>query len=253
VNPVLEDILQSRLVRSSTGAVRELSGEVSYEEGLWLQNLIEECEAVKTLEIGLWFGVSALFICEAIANKPGARHIVMDPNQFRDCANIGLDNMKAAGYADILEFYDRSSHIVLPKLEEKGTEIDFAFLDGSHLFDYTLLEFFYIDRMLKVGGIIAFDDFNMPGVQRVCRFVSTNRSYRVVESIEAQINWKQRIKYGVVKSVCQASPSLRKLIRLELQDPDIDRGLMPGARYMAFKKIAHDSEENRPWHFYRDF
>jgi len=250
MNPVLEEILRTRRVKSPVGEERELNSEISLEEGILLKRAIQEIQAVQTLEIGLWYGISTLFICEEIAHKPGARHIVMDPNQYRDCGGIGLNNIKAAGYADLIEFYEQSSHIVLPQLEAKGIKIDFAFVDASHLFDYTLIEFFYIDKLLRTGGIISFDDANMPGVQKVCRFISTNRNYKVFDCQPPGATWKQKLKYDVVARACRALPPLKKLIRPELQNPDISHGLIPGARYVAFRK---ESDDTRPWRFYRDF
>jgi len=35
---------------------------------------------------------------------------------------------------------------VLPRLLESGKKIDFAYIDGWHTFDYTLLDWCYIDR-----------------------------------------------------------------------------------------------------------
>jgi len=46
--------------------------------------------------------------------------------------------------------------------EAQGERIDFAFIDGAHTFDHVLVDFFYIDRMLNVGGIVAFDDVGFP-------------------------------------------------------------------------------------------
>ncbi len=253
MNPFLDSVLKTRRVRSPQGGERELGSEISLDEGYLLQEAIQLTQAVTTLEIGLWYGVSTLFICEAISGKPGAHHIVMDPNQFRDCDGIGLNNVKEAGYENIVEFYGQSSHIVLPQLELKGVKVDFAFVDASHLFDYTLLEFFYIDRILRTGGIIAFDDASMPGVQKVIRFIITNRCYKVVQCIPASASWKQMAKHRLLKEVSRICPPLKQLIRPELREPDIDRGFIPGARYVALRKEADDSEDTRPWHFYHDF
>ena len=54
--------------------------------------------------------------------------------------------------------------------EAQGERIDFAFIDGAHTFDHALVDFFYIDRMLNVGGIVAFDDLGFPCIEKVCRF-----------------------------------------------------------------------------------
>jgi len=38
----------------------------------------------------------------------------------------------------------------------RGVKIDFAFVDGWHTFDYTLIDFFYIDKILRSGGLVSF-------------------------------------------------------------------------------------------------
>ena len=58
-----------------------------------------------------------------------------------------------------------------------GIKIDFAYIDGWHSFDYTLLDGWYVDRMLAVGGIAAFNDCDWPAVKKAIRFVLTHRKY----------------------------------------------------------------------------
>ena len=67
-------------------------------------------------------------------------------------------NLKRAGYYDRVEFYEEASFECLPKPLARNEKIDFAFLDGQHTFDYVLVDFFYVDKILSVGGIIVFDD-----------------------------------------------------------------------------------------------
>jgi predicted O-methyltransferase YrrM len=253
MNPVLTEILRTRRVKSDRGFEHELNSEVSLEEGQRLQAAIRQCNATTTLEVGLCYGISTLFICQELADKPGARHIVMDPNQTRDFDRIGLSNLERAGYQHLLDFDERSSHVVLPQLESQGVQIDFAFVDGSHLFDYTLLEFFYLDRLLRVGGIIAFDDVFMPAVQKVCRFILANRQYTIFDCLPQGIGWRQNLKYELLNRACRVLPPLERFLKPEFQPLDIDLRPLSNARYLALKKEGIDSEETRSWNFYRDF
>ncbi len=253
MNPILAEILKTRMVKSPTGELIPVTDGIATEEGLTLQEIIAEIKAVKTLEVGLRHGVSALFICDALKDVPAAHHIVIDPNQLRDVQGIGLQNLKNAGYIDLLEPHIASSHIVLPQLEEQGRKIDFAFIDASHLFDYTLLEFFYIDRILRIGGVIAFDDASMPGVIKVLRFIVRNRRYTVFRSIPNVMEAKKLNKYRLAKAVLHSLSKLKKIIKPEYLAPDIDYGVVPGARFIAVRKEADDTEHNRPWDAYSDF
>jgi len=58
----------------------------------------------------------------------------------------------------------------LPQLLKNKTELDFAYIDGWHTFDYTPVDFFYIDKMLKVRGIVAFNDVSWRSVHKVINF-----------------------------------------------------------------------------------
>jgi predicted O-methyltransferase YrrM len=176
---VLEEIYATGLVVGAHGQrARPLSdGGIGREQGQLLYDLVRQEEPRVTLEVGFALGLSALFICQGLRDAGGSRHIVIDPHQTSGFDRLGLDNIAAAGFTGLLDFYEESSHRVLPRLEAAGLNVDLAFIDGSHLFDLTLLEFFYIDRMLRPEGLIILDDISLPAVAKVVRFAVTNRSY----------------------------------------------------------------------------
>jgi hypothetical protein len=61
------------------------------------------------------------------------------------------------------------------------TKIDLAYIDGWHTFDYVLLDFFYVDKMLRRGGVVGFNDAGWRSVLRVLRFVTTHRRYQEID------------------------------------------------------------------------
>lgn len=142
------------------------------------------------MEIGLASGISTLFILEAMKKNGGRKLIGMDPSQFKEHKDRsttavgstyegrGLYAVKSAGYSKMYEFYNQSSQLVLPELVKKKVAIDFAFIDGWHTFDHTLVDFFYIDQLLNVGGVVAFHDTNWPSIRLVCKFIETNKKYK---------------------------------------------------------------------------
>lgn len=160
--------------------------------------------AIKTLrprvgvEVGLAFGISTLYILEALQETGGEKLIGMDPAQNDDhWRGGGLHNVRRAGYESLYEFHESSSQQLLPALVGQGQRIDFAFIDGWHTFDHTLIDFFYIDRMLNPGGIVVFDDVGYPSIKRVCDFVVTNRAYEVFDSLRLPIEntFNRRLKH----------------------------------------------------------
>lgn len=184
MNPVLSEILRTRTARSADGhGSIPVHSNVAVEEGELLTRLITERKPKVSLEVGLAFGVSALFICEAMTNaSPAPRHIVIDPAQHADehWKGVGLANLERAGYREFVEFIEKPSQIALPELVAAGRKVDFAFIDGEHTFDHVLVDFFFVDQLLNVGGVVVFDDTGWPSIRRVARFVATNRAYKIV-------------------------------------------------------------------------
>jgi hypothetical protein len=80
----------------------------------------------------------------------------------------------------VLRFYQAPSDEVLPQLCAQHERFDFAFIDGNHLFDYALVDFFFVDKLLNMGGHIAFDDLWIPAVRKVASFVLKNTAYKLV-------------------------------------------------------------------------
>jgi predicted O-methyltransferase YrrM len=258
MNEVLEDILESGQTWTPAGNRLPISSAIPREEGLFLQSLIRELDPVVTLEIGLAYGVSALFICDAVRQVRGTRCIVIDPFQCHDnpwgesWQGVGLFNLNRAGLSHLVEFIDLPSHLALPKLEAAGSKIDFAFVDGWHTFDHTLMEFFYIDRLLKAGGVVAFDDADWPSVRKVCRYAVTNRAYQVFRTMPLpdegeKLSRRRKLLKAFLKHPWW-STKIQALLKPERINSDRDLGL--SGRCIALRKQAEDS---RPWEFHQPF
>jgi hypothetical protein len=150
----------------------------------------------------------------------------------------------------MIEFYGLPSHIALPRLEAAGQQIDFAFIDGAHQFDYALTDFFLVDRLLRTGGLIVFDDTWLPSIQRVCRFIIRNRNYSLAgwePQTLVDFTWRRKL----VDWVTTRSESLRRLLKAQYGTPDLalERVLL-NPHCIAFKKESIDA---RPWDYHRDF
>jgi len=151
------------------------------DEADFLARIVRELRPTVAVEVGLAMGCSAIAIGDAMGAAPGARHIIIDPRQNAQplWAGIGLHNLARAGLRGQVEFIEEPSHRALARLEAEGRRIQFAFIDGFHTFDHALVDFFLLDRLLEVGGLVAFDDADWPSVRRVVRYVATNRAYAV--------------------------------------------------------------------------
>jgi len=263
MNPVLEKILRTGNTTSANGEIIKAHSQISEKEGEFLQEIISEVRPKVSLEIGLAYGIASLFICEALAKVQAERHIVIDPFQREawkgnpGWKGIGLLNLRRAGYEKMIEFHEAPSFRVLPKLEADGVRIDFAFIDGWHTFDYVMVDFFYIDKMLRVGGVVVFDDSYYPSIRKACRYILTNLPYSVFQKPAPDASHRVTLKRWLAFNLPIFSNEVRRIAKPEILEPDHKLGLRdPG--YVALRKEKEDvcgdgSNGTRRWDDHREF
>ena len=88
-----------RLIRDGTATART-GGSVRHvfpvavgpAEGAAIRSWVIREHAARTVEVGLGYGISALFACEGLlaAGGPGTRHVVIDSHQDTRFAGVGL-------------------------------------------------------------------------------------------------------------------------------------------------------------------
>lgn len=141
-----------------------------------LRSWVVREKAVHTIEIGLGYGMSALYTYEGLltSGDSDARHVAMDPHQDWRFSSLGLKFIEEVGLSPVLEFHPEGSEFVLPRFISEGRSFDFAFVDGNHRFDSVFVDLFYLGRLVKPGGIIFLDDYQLPGIARAVAFFLTN-------------------------------------------------------------------------------
>jgi predicted O-methyltransferase YrrM len=152
-------------------------------EGEALYKLVRDLDARRTLEVGMAWGLATLFFCQAHKDAGHAMpaHTAIDPFQTQSFHGMGRHNVRAAGLGEMLTFLEESSHSALPRMAAEGRQFDLVFVDGSHLFDAAVVDFFFADRLIPVGGHLVFDDLWLPSVRKLLGFVLANRAYRIAE------------------------------------------------------------------------
>jgi predicted O-methyltransferase YrrM len=262
VNAILEEIFRTRRIACPDGSSVPLEYSISVDEGEALQRIIREVRARVTLEIGLAHGVASLFICEALKEVAGQRHIVIDAGPVKGWNEVGLYQLERAGYSSLIEFHNDSSHKVLPKLELSGEHVGVALIDGWHTFDYTFVDFFYVDRILDVGGVVMFDDTRWyPAVRKVARYVATHRRYTPLPNTTSpfQMSGQRRILHAAASIL--GAKGIRQLakhvVRPDVLDPDSALALPPD-NHIAFRKLGADdlgdgSNGTRRWDQHFEF
>jgi predicted O-methyltransferase YrrM len=152
-------------------------------EGEALREWVLREGATRTIEIGLGYGISALHVCEGLLGNadPAARHVVLDPNQATRFANCGLQFLEEAGVAGMVEHHAEASEIALPRFLGEDRRFHLAFVDGNHRFDGVFLDLVYLGRLVRPGGIVFVDDYQLPAVARAVSFCVTNLGWTLEE------------------------------------------------------------------------
>lgn len=234
---ILKNILETRKVEDQQGNKFPLHSETTIQQCEFLVQLIQKVDASVCVEIGLAYGISSLCICEHLATKNSPRFISIDPfqSQWKD---IGLSNLTKCGFDKFTEFHRDFSHNVLPRLLDSGVRIDFAYVDTSKVFDVVLLDAIYLTRLLKIGGMLVFDDCQQPGVNRMARYIAKWPHLRVAAKHGEFSTSLKRRSFG---KLARLVPRRERIFRDEVLFPDEHYGI--NASCVAFQKLSDDTRK----------
>jgi predicted O-methyltransferase YrrM len=154
--------------------------------------------ARQTLEVGLGFAISTLFICEALLENGGEiGHVAVDPYQFESLpghrtlyGGVGVTTLEEAGVRDLVELLVERSETALPRLLAEGRSFDLAFVDGNHRFEGVFLDLVFCGKLLGPGAVVFADDMQLPAVRRAVQFCVSNLGWTVEdEGREDEHEW----------------------------------------------------------------
>ena len=161
-------------------------------EGRILWNLARQSKPGTIIETGFGRGGSAAFFLSALAPW-GGKLISIDPAFRHWAGDVGINYLRHLGIADNHTLIERPSELALAQIVSDGTvnDLKLSYIDGSHHFDGTLIDFVYLDRLTAVDGIIAIDDAHSPAVRTVTSFVAHNFPYQIFYPTERLVLLKK--------------------------------------------------------------
>jgi len=159
----------SRLRRKAKYYSQALTTSPTYAQDLWVTKANPQTlEFIKTTkshiiaEVGVYRGHTSQKLAEYLSGK-GELHLF----DFEDYVLDVKRRLNRAGYFNIIPHANSrklmdSYNWSLMKLLEEHREgmFDYVFLDGAHTWSLDALAFFLIDKLLKKGGYIDFDDYD---------------------------------------------------------------------------------------------
>ncbi|MDY0002782.1 MAG: class I SAM-dependent methyltransferase [Polyangia bacterium] len=172
IREILDDVYQDNVKQAAWGRKRTLDTSLSIDRKTaeYLYRLVLELRPRRCIEIGMAWGFSSVPICAALRDGSNGRSLILDPFQRSTYGDVGRILLGRFGLNRWARFVPERSDVHLPKLFARGHETDFGFIDGDHRADATFVDFYYINKMLRVGGHLVFDDFQFASVRSVVQY-----------------------------------------------------------------------------------
>jgi hypothetical protein len=149
---------------------------------------------------------------------------------------------------------EQPSEFALPKLLESGETFDFGFIDGYHSFDHALVDFFYLNRMIRVGGMIVFDDANWPSINKLIRYLRNYPAYQLVlppPTDRKQDHLSKRQK--MLRLFIYATKLFPEQTRKELFSDRVNSEIIQVPLFSSMVGLMKIGEDERRWDWYEDF
>jgi predicted O-methyltransferase YrrM len=249
---VLDDVYGKRRIPLPGGDSAAMDVYIPREEGDLLYSLVRASRPNLTVEVGMANGLSTLFIAQALKDNGHGTHVAIDPFQSTDWKGAGLELLRKAGLVDRVELIEKPSHQALPELEQAGRTAEFVLIDGSHMFDYVIADFVCSDRLLAVGGLMAFDDSDWAAIRSAIRYILANRRYELAPTnvvIEPPPGRPSRLG-AIARRVCGRLPVARGWFRPDFLAPS--RFLREHGRCTVLRKLGPDDRDSQSF-FHHDF
>ncbi len=177
----LATMLRERVTFDMSGKQRQVTGGISEREAEFIMSLVQKEKLCKCVETGVALGVSTLAICTVLshlqAEGASCKLYGVDPCQHSEHGGAAIETLRRCGLDSLFELLEGPSHEVLPSLLGK-VSADLVFVDGWHTFDYTLVDVFLADKLLRPGGYLLMHDYAMPSKKKVWAYLRTHRKYR---------------------------------------------------------------------------
>jgi len=178
---VLNRLIIDRSTFDTTGVERRATGTINLLEAEFMKQLILENGFTTCLETGVAYGASTVAICSALSVLESSgkvvRHYGVDPSQTDVFGGSAMATLAECGLDHIFELCEGPSHLMLPKLLDRNVTVDFVFIDGMHTFDYTLLDLFFSDKLLRPGGVLCLHDMHLPSKRKAANYLMRYRKY----------------------------------------------------------------------------
>jgi len=133
--------------------------------------------SMRTLETGAGQSTVAFAIV-------GTHHVCITPKQ--DEAQRIRSYCRAHRIEDDkITFIHESSDIALASGRDIPDVLDFVFIDGAHQFPFSILDWYFTEQKIPVGGIVVIDDYLTPSVRILHDFLLEEDEWELIQSFHS--------------------------------------------------------------------
>lgn len=176
---LLEQARSTGTITDAHGTPRPINSEINDRFCAALSGIVAREQPKLVIEIGMACGFSTLAILTALPE--GSRLLSIDPFQHQDYHGLGHAMVSRSDRALAHTLIEEPDYLALPRLLGEGTIADLVYIDGMHTFDYVALDAFYADKLINVGGIIAFNDCGFRSIHKFLNYFVKHRDYEEID------------------------------------------------------------------------
>jgi predicted O-methyltransferase YrrM len=228
-NAILREACQDGTVEHPDGHKIEVKANVNLYCCDGLYRFVRTHKPELAIEIGMAYGVSTLATLIAMEDVGNGRLISIDPYVGWDTGrDVALHQVQRAGLSHRHEHRRLCSYEALPALMSEHLVPQFVYIDGNHNFDYAFVDCFLADKLLPVGGVMAFNDAGWRSVFRVINFLRKYRRYRELDmGIPSNFAARNPL-FSLIKRIEGRDSRDRYFEKLEDWEPSGDTMKIPG-------------------------
>ncbi len=154
---------------------------MSYGQARYLERFIKSKNLSNLLELGFAHGVSSCYFATILKENDGGHLTTIDlVSAYHRKPNIEelLSKLNLEEYVSVYYEYESYNWRLMNFIEENDEPIfDFCYIDGAHDWNVDGFAFLLVDKLLKPGGWIIFDDMNWsfgssPSMQNIPRVLN---------------------------------------------------------------------------------
>ena len=155
--------------------------------------LITETKTILSVEAGFGKGlVTGIITAAHLVNDLHGGHVPIQARDERSADDIGealLEQLALQGF----QLMDHETATVLPQIytQQLNEGLSFVYFNNARHYDEQMMEYFYMNRLLQEGGIIAIDT-TQPARADLVDFIRRNRSDYAIREIDKTLTLVQK-------------------------------------------------------------